>query len=565
MTMSVVMAVTTHPVDVARPSPLRQVLANRVLRRLSYALIGSVAGRFLFFVAFGVYLYGEGGAALLGIAGLLRAAPSVLVAPFAGPLVDRYSKILVMAASDLGRAALMLLTAAAIALETGPVPVLAFATLSAALATFFEPARAALMPSLVDEPEELTAANVIGSMVNSIGYFAAPALGGVLLAVSSPEAVFVVTAVVLVASAGCVLTLRAPRAADAPAPAEGEVTGLLAEAREGFVVVAHDRGVTVLLLTFFLQVFLAGAVSVLVVVLALDTLAAGDAWVGYLNAAAGLGSLLGTVVVLRMSSRVRLSTGVLTGLALWSLPLLLAAFVDTRIAALAALLLVGIGDTIIDVNGITLLQRIVPEGLLGRIFSVLETVIVFGLGAGALATPALISLFGTEGTLVALALVTPAIGIAMLPALRALDGRATVTEHPRALLRGIPMFRHLPLPTLDALALALTPVEVADGEVIFRQGDGGDRFYIVDTGAVDVIIDGEHTVLLGAGSAFGEIALLRDVPRTATIVAHGDTLLAALERGEFLGAVTGHDASNSAAEALAYSRIARPEPSLGSM
>ena len=127
------------------------------------------------------------------------------------------------------------------------------------------------------------------------------------------------------------------------------------------------------------------------------------------------------------------------------------------------------------------------------------------------------------------------------------------------------MFRHLPLPTLDALALALTPVEVADGEVIFRQGDGGDRFYIVDTGAVDVIIDGVHANLLGAGSAFGEIALLRDVPRTATIVARGDTLLAALERSEFLGAVTGHDASNSAAEALAYSRMARPEPALGSM
>lgn len=562
--MLAVVAIVTEPRATASPAtPLRRVWANPVLRRLNYALVGSVAGRFLFVVAFGVWAYQEGGAALVGIAGALRVLPGVLVAPFAGPLVDRSSKILVMAVSDLGRAVTMLLIAAAIALDAGAVPVLVLATVAAALATFFEPARAALMPALAEEPEELTAANVVGGMVNSIGFFAAPALGGLLLAVSSPEVVFVVTAAVLLASAGWALTLRVPRAPKPTAGADAEVASLLAEAREGFSVVAHDRGVTVLLVVVFLQVLLSGAVGVVVVVLALDTLAAGDAWVGYLNAAAGVGALLGTAVVLRLASRFRASTGVLTGLALWSLPLLLAAFVDARLAVLAALLLVGVGDTVIDVSSITLLQRVVPQELLGRVFSVLETVVVLGLGVGALATPVLLSVLGTAGTLAALALVTPALALALVPALRALDGRATVTEHPRALLRGLPMFRHLPLPTLDALALALTPVRAADGEVIFRQGGRGDRFFVIDTGAVEVRIDGGHVAQLGPGSAFGEIALLRDVPRTATVVARGDTLLGALERAEFLGAVTGHDASNRAADALAFSRTQRPAPGLG--
>lgn len=542
------------------------MLASPTLRRLNYALVGSVTGRFLFVIALAVYAFEEGGAALVGVAGFLRVAPGALIAPLAGPLVDRQSKVLVMAASDVGRAALMALAALAIALDGGPVVVLALATLGSALATLFEPARAALMPSLVDRAEELTAANAVGSMVNSIGFFVAPALGGLALAVTSPQAVFVMTAGVLVVSAACVLTLRSAEEHRArPAPAVLERTSLWDEAREGFAVVAQDRGVTVLLWLVFLQVLLSGAVSVLVVVLALDTLSAGTAWVGYLNAAAGVGALLGTVVVMRLTARQRLSTSVVTGLALWSLPLLLVASADTRLAALLALALIGVGDTVIDVSTITLLQRVVPEALLGRIFGVLETVVVLGLGVGALMTPLLISALGVRGTLVLLALTPLLAALGVSRALRALDGRATVTEQPRALLRGLPMFRPLPLPTLDALALALDPVDLADGETVFRQGDHGDRFYIVDRGEVDVIADGEPIARLGSGSAFGEIALLRDIPRTATVTAHGATRLVALERDEFLAAVTGHDGSSRAADALASARLSRAAPALGAI
>src|SRR4051812_16731651 len=544
--------------------PLRQVLGNRTLRRLHYALIGSVTGRFLFVIALGVYTYREGGAALVGVAGFLRLAPGAVIAPFASPLVDRYRKEVVMALCDFGRALLLGLAALAIVLDAGPAVVLIFATLGSALSTLFEPARAALLPTLVDTPEQLTAANVVGSLVNSIGYFIAPALGGLLLVATTPQAVFAITAGVLVWSAACVLSLHPPPQTGTEPAVDGETTSLWAEAREGFAVVAQDRGVTVLIGLLGVQVFLAGAVSVFVVVVALDTLAAGASWVGYLSAAAGVGSLLGTVVVLRLATRFRLSTGTLIGLVLWSVPLLLAAFVDTRIAALSAWLLIGIGDTVIDVSTITLLQRIVPEALLGRIFGVLETVIVMGMGVGALAAPVLISLVGLEGALVVLGLAVPVTALAAAPVLRALDGRAKVTEHPRALLRGVSMFRPLPLPTLDALALALRPVSVPDLGVVFRQGEPGDLFYVIDVGAVDVVVDGEVIERLGAGSAFGEIALLRDVPRTATIVSCGPTELVALERHEFLGAITGHDKSSRAADSLASARLTRTRPALAS-
>lgn len=545
----------------AAPAPFRAVLRNRSLRRLHYALIGSITGRFAYAVALGVYCFQEGGAALVGLAGALRVAPSAVVAPFATVLVDRYRREDVMVASDLGRAVLMTLTALAIVVGGGPVAVLALVTVSGLLAPLFEPARAALLPALVDEPEQLTAANVVGSAVNSVGYFVAPALGGVLLVLTSPAAVFAMTSAALVWSAACIRSLDTRHDAR-PEATEGAPTGMLGELVEGWRAVTQDRGVAALLGLFALQVFVGGAVMVLVVVLALDTLEAGVAWVGYFEASLGVGAIVGTVVVLRVVSRLRLSTGVSLGFALWGLPLLLAAFVDSRLGVLAALLLIGVGDTAVDVCGITLLQRVVPEGLLGRVLGLLETGIVVGQAAGALLTPLLIVLIGVKGTLVLLALMLPAVALVCTPALRGLDARADVPEAPRALLRGNPIFRPLPLPTLDALALALKPVSVPAGAAVFTQGDPGDRFFLIESGAAEVVCDGEVVRTLGPGDGFGEIALLRDLPRTATVIATAPLSLLALDRAVFLGAVTGHDRSRAAAEGVATARIDHARPAV---
>ena len=201
-----------------------------------------------------------------------------------------------------------------------------------------------------------------------------------------------------------------------------------------------------------MQTLIAGALSVFTVVIALELLDAGTAWVGILDAAAGVGALAGVALVNRLT-RDRLSNGVITGLLLWGLPLLLIALVDTRAAAIAALLLIGIGDTSIDVSSYTLVQRLVPEQLLGRVFGVVETVTIAGLAVGALIAPLVIELLGIDGALIAFACL-PATILFAIAALRRLDARAVVEERPRTLLRGMPMFAVLPLPVLDGLALA---------------------------------------------------------------------------------------------------------------
>jgi CRP-like cAMP-binding protein/predicted MFS family arabinose efflux permease len=542
---------------------VRAVLRDRTLRRLQYALLGSVLGRFGFVVALGVWAYREGGAGLVGLAGFIRLAPGALVAPFAAPLVDRFPRERLMAASDLVRALLFALAAGAVAAGL-PVVVLVLVGLASLAGAVFEPARAALMPSLVDTAKELTAANAVGSGVNSTGYFLGPALGGLLLVATSVQVVFAATAGALVWSAVNVMLLR-PRHVEEPVAARGEgaaesAAGLLAEVREGFGIVGRDRGVSLLMSVFFLQTLIAGAVSVIVVVLALEQLRAGQAWVGYLEAASGIGALAGAVLVAQLFTRLRLSTATLAGLVLWGIPLLLVAFVDAKAAALAAMVLIGIGDTAIDVSGITLLQRVVPEALLGRVFGLLETVLIAGLALGALLAPVLISAAGFQAAVTVFALLPVPVLLA-IGLLRRLDDRAQVPERPRALLRALEMFKPLTPPAVDVLALKLNALSVQAGEPVFSQGDIGDRFYVVDEGTVQVLVDGDHVRDLGPGDVFGEIALLRDVPRTASIFAgDGGVELFALDRADFLAAVTGQSGALSAADSLAAARLARRAP-----
>ncbi len=525
----------------------RAVWRDKMLRRLQYAVLGSMLGRTAFMVALGVWAFREGGAGLVGVANFVRMAPAAVVAPFAATLADRYPRNRVMAASEISRAVLCFATAGAVAAGAPPVAVLVLLVLMSLAGALFEPAKAAIVPSLVERPELLSAVNATSSAVNSVTYFVGPALGALLLVVSSVQVTFVATGLGLLWSAAFALSLRS-RAGNATTAAP-EPGGWLDEVREGLLVVREDRGLLLVIVMFGLQTFIAGAVSVFTVVIALDLLDAGQGWVGILDAMAGIGALAGVAVVTRVTANGRLSTGVVTGLVLWGVPLALIGIWDVRAAAVLAMLLIGVGDTIIDVSSLTLVQRIVPEHLLGRVFGLAETVIIGGMAAGALLAPVVIELLGIQGALIAFACL-PAAALFAVGALRALDARAVVDERPRTLLRGLPMFAVLPLPVLDGLAMALRPVEVPDGTTVITQGEAGDRYYVVDEGEVDVLVDGKAVSRLAAGEGFGEIALLRDVPRAATVVAHGPVKLHALERDTFLPAVTGHAGASLAADTL---------------
>jgi len=123
-----------------------------------------------------------------------------------------------------------------------------------------------------------------------------------------------------------------------------------------------------------------------------------------------------------------------------------------------------------------------------------------------------------------------------------------------ALLRRNALFAPLPLTALDRLAESLSPVSFVPGDVVMREGDVGDHYLLIAHGEVDVSADGRHLRTCGAGDGVGEIALLRSVPRTATVVAKTAVSGFAIDAPTFLASVSG-PACAAAAEAVAASRL----------
>ena len=305
---------------------------------------------------------------------------------------------------------------------------------------------------------------------------------------------------------------------------------------------------------FAAQTLIAGALLVLEVVVAFQLLGRGPAWVGVLSAAFGIGGLVGAVISGALVGRGRLAIDFGAGILLWGLPLLFIAAWPNPAVACAAMALMGIGNTLVDVSGLTLLQRSVPDDVLARVFGVLETVFLASVALGAVLTPLLVHTLGARPTLIAVG--------AFLPVVVALWGRKLIAldasthappERELALLRGISFFAPLPLPVQEHLAGRLVASLVDAGTVVFEQGARGDRFYIVAEGVVEILKDGSPIAEILPGGYFGEIALLHDVPRQAATRALRDTELLALEGEDFVSAVTGHATSREAAEAVVRS------------
>jgi predicted MFS family arabinose efflux permease len=442
--------------------------------------------------------------------------------------------------------------------------VYSLASLAAILGTAFLPAESALLPTLARTPEELTAANVVRSTIESVGTFAGPAIGGALLAVVTPGTVMLAAAGAFVWGAALVSLIRPGPAAPAPAAAEaGPVAeagaGFLHEVGGGLVAIARDRRLRVVVGLYAAQTLVAGAMGVLVVVTALGLLGWGDSGVGALNAAMGVGGLLGSLAAFALIGRKRLASDFGLGIVLWGAPLIAVGIWPHGWVALVALAVLGIGNTLVDVAGLTLLQRTAPPEVIGRVFGILEMILVGTIGLGAALAPALVDGVGIRWSLVATGMFLPTLAALTWRSLVRIDAESHAPEH-LALLERIDIFAPLPAPLLERLASQLEPVAVPAGTIVIRQGDRGDRFYVVESGRLDVDIDGAHTRELEPGDSFGEIALLRDVPRTATVIARSDARLWSLGRDEFLDAVTGHPPSARAADAVVGARLGLATP-----
>jgi hypothetical protein len=238
------------------------------------------------------------------------------------------------------------------------------------------------------------------------------------------------------------------------------------------------------------------------------------------------------------------------GILLWGVPLVVLGAAPSVAAAVICFGIVGVGNTLVDVAGLTLIQRTAPDEVRARVFGVLESVFLGTIGIGAILAPALTSAFGPRGALIAAGAALTGIVLIFWSRLRTVDAPAPVPEAELELLRRLPVFAPLPPVALEQVATHLSRVHFRAGDAVFRQGDHGDGFYVVVDGEVMVAPAGRPAVTLGAGDSFGEIALLRDVPRTATVIARTDAELLALERDVFIAAVTGHAPSAEAADAV---------------
>jgi MFS family permease len=531
----------------------RDVFANPDLRRIELAWASSILGTWAYGIAVVVYAFEQGGAKAVGVVGLARWLAAAVASPFAALLGDRYDRRWVMVLSVLARVGLIGCAAAAVFADASPYLVYILAGLVGIAATPFRPAEAALIPTLARTPEELTAANVAASTIESIGMFGGPALGGLLLAATGVGTVFIVTAAMLVVSAVLLVGVRPPAATEQEEAAEPE--DIVDELLAGFRTIARERRLRLLVGLFSAQTFVDGMLNVLIVVIALDLLDAGNAGVGFLNSAIGIGGLLGAVAAAALVGRRRLAADFGTGILIWGVPIALVAIWPNQVFAIVLLGIVGIGNTLVDVSGMTLMQRAAPDEVLARVFGVLESLLLLTVGLGALVAPFLLDWLGTRGALIVAGALLPLLIVPAWPHLTAIDRDVRVPEEQLALLRGNAIFAPLQPSTLEQLADRLQEVRVPAGDVIVRQGESGDRFYLIEAGTVEVAVDGRPGHDLGPGEGFGEIALLRDVPRTATVTARTDAVLYALERDVFVPAVTGSGPSLSAAEAVIGMRL----------
>jgi len=528
-----------------------RVFSNPRVRNLQLAGAGSTLGVWAYGVALPVYAYRSGGARAVALLFFARFVLAALASPWIGVLVDRWSRRRVMLTSDLLRCGILAAMTVVATSGGNAYAIYVLAIVSTIIAVAYNPAQSALIPSLVNTPEELTAANVVGNTISSVGMFLGPALGGVLLALSGPAAVFGLTAGLTIWSVAFVVQVPPDQPPEKPA----ERPHFLTELTAGFATMIHRPALRVVIGLSAATALVDGALEVLLVVLALRLLHGGNGALGWLNTAIGIGSIAGAVVVAALAARRRLAGGFAIGLLLSSVPLALCAAVSSLAPALILVGALGIGATFCQVNGITLLQRSTENEVMGRVFAVFESLILTGLAIGSLVTPGLIDWLGARGALIAAGAALPVLLVFLWPSLRRIDAEAVIAEEPLALLRKIEIFAELPEPVLERLAASATSVSVAADGVVVSRGEVGNHFYAIATGKAGVERDDGTIRELGPGEFFGEIALLRDVPRTATVRALEPLRLFALERDEFLTAVTGHAPSLATAETVVMSRL----------
>ena len=528
---------------------------SRPIRLLLLAWGISYAGDLAAFTVASVYLYGAGGAGYVGLLGLEYALSATLLVPLISSWADRVRRERLLTATHIPRALLLGAAGAAMSGHGQAMLMAVLVALDGGLCSVFRPVQAALLPWLARTPDELTSANTAASVMQAAAVLGGPAIAAGLLSVGTPQSAMFVTCGLV--AAGAVL-LAGVRPLAAPASAQGAkiFKQLKLDMAAGFTACIRQRGALALTLPAAAQTFARGVLSVLTVVIALELFDLGSAAVGWLTALLGVGGLLvGPLAILLVRGK-RVARSFAGGVAGWGVPMILLAFAHAPYWPYLMFGVIGVANVFDDVGVYSSLQQVIPPRLMGRALGVRRGALLLSMGLGSAVTPLLIHAWGARGTLIATGLLVVVLAAAFLPRLTAIDGRISAPGPDLALLRQVSFFHPLPFAIVEHLTSELQSATYQPGDVIIRDGEPGERFYIIAEGRARAAKDGMQLREMGSGESFGEIALLRRIPRTATVTALSRLEARTLAREEFLAAVTGspdHRWSSSPIPAGVYS------------
>lgn len=530
-----------------RLAALRSVVTDATLRRLEAAFAGFSIAEHATWISTLVYAFERGGVRQAGIVAFALLLAAMLVAPLLSYAGDRFRRDRVLAVGYAAQATAMAATAIAMHAGLNPVLVYVQAGLAATAVTVIRPAMGALLPFVADTPGDLVAANVAMGLLENGGIFLGPLIAAALLAFGSPALVFLVMAATVAVSAVLVVRMAGDRERLRP-PEGSHSSAVWGEVLGGFRAMREQPDIAVLIGCLSFGAVSAGAIEVLFVALA-GQFSAGRAEAGLLNSAFGAGAIAGAGASVVLVGRARMTPFLVLGTVMLSAPLVVLAAYTNRMSAIVLLAISGVGLSVLKIAGTSLLQRVARAATAGRVFGVLEALQMGMMAVGSFAVSALASAFGLRVALVTAGLAVPSLSALLVRRLFVMD-RHGVPADPVIVnrLRKDPIFAPLSAPSLERLALATVRLEIPRGGLVIREGDAGDTFYLVLSGAVDILIRGDHVRIVTTGGSFGEIALLRDIGRTATAVAAERSELLVLGRAPFLEALNEHHRARTTAE-----------------
>ena len=525
---------------------VRTALGNRSIRAVLVAFGLFSCAEWIRWLGLLVYGFDKHGAVGSGVISVIQLVPAALITPFSSSLADRYPRPTVLAVGYILAGAGTGGAGIGMVVNAPFLVVAVLASVGLCGVTMVRPTQASLMPQLADTPAELTAANVSDSLIAGASLFVGPAIASGVLALSGPTNPTAPNAVVLLGGAmlllGGVIIALVHRGSP-PAPATRERLDPLG----GLRALNRTLGAGLVVTLLGLQAASWGMLDILTVTLALDRLKLGQSGVGLLSAALGIGGLVGGLATLALVGRKRLAPAFVFGVVLWGAPLVVLGVSGAPVVVVLLLAAAGAGLTFLDVSGRTLLQRTVSDEALGRVFGLVESGYMAAWAIGSSAAAPLKRLLGLGWAFALTGALVPLVTLLWWRRLARIDREAPLPGPELELLRSIEMFAPLPEAVLERMARNLAEVSMPAGTAIIREGDPGDLFYVIADGEVRITVAGAEVARYGPGHYFGEIALLRDVPRQATVTALTDVRLLSLERTHFLAAVTGSRSASTLA------------------